>query len=223
MDRSVARLGAGAAMAGAVLAIVFNLLYPRAEDPGSAAEIVSLSQSEGMWAFTHYALAWAVGLTFIGIIVISRSFIGEPSTSWGRLGLIHAIGGALSLFLALVILGFGVPEAAEAGNGGTAEGASYVAGSLFLGAIGLFFGFTPLLLGAAVLSGNEYPGWLGWLAVAAGALGVLTGTIIYFGGFSDTTDKLLFPITSLAFTVWVGVMGYNLWQKTTPPSTTVGG
>lgn len=221
MDRNVARLGAGAAMVGAVIAIVFNLIYPRADDPGSASELVGLSQSEGMWSFTHYALAWGVALTFIGLIVIARSFMAEPSLSWGRIGLIHAIGGALSLFLAIVLLGFGAKEAAMA-DAATAEGVAYVAGSLFLGSIGLFFGFTPLFYGIAVLSGNEYPSWLGWLAVASGAIGVLTGTIIYFGGFTKTTDNVLFPISSILFTVWVGVMGYQLWQKTSPPAPTVG-
>ena len=221
MDRSVTRLGAGAAMVGAVIAIVFNLVYPRADNPGDVTEIVGLSQSEGMWAFTHYALAWAVALTFIGLIVIARSFVGEPSASWGRIALIHAIGGALALFLALLMLGFVMKEAAAMGDA-SALSVGWVAGGLFLSSIGLFFGFTPLLYGIAVLSGDEYPGWLGWTAVLAGALGVVTGTIIFFDGFSDTTDKVLFPISSILFTLWVAVMGYRLWQRTSQPVATGG-
>jgi hypothetical protein len=208
-------------MVGAVIAIVFNVLYPRADDPGSVAEIVGQSQSEGMWAFTHYALAWGVALTFIGLIVIARSFVGEPSASWARVALIHAIGGALTLFLALVILGFAVKGAAGT-DGGSAEEIAWVAGGLFLASIGLFFGFTPLFYGIAVLSGDEYPSWLGWTAIVAGAVAVLTGTIVYFDGFSKTTDNVLFPISSILFTVWVGLMGYKLWQKTSQPAATVG-
>ena len=221
LDRGVTRLGAGAAMVGAVIAIVFNLLYPRADDPGDVAEIVGLSQSDGMWAFTHYALAWAVALTFIGLIVIARSFVREPSTSWARIALIHAIGGALTLFIALVLLGFAMREAAAMGDG-SAQSIGWIAGSVFLASIGLFFGFTPLLYGIAVLSGDEYPSWLGWTAVLAGALGVVNGTIVYFDGFSTMTDKVLFPISSILFTVWVAVMGYQLWQRTSQPAVTAG-
>ena len=221
LDRSVTRLGAGAAMVGAVIAIVFNALYPRADDPGNVAEIVGLSQSEGMWAFTHYALAWGIALTFIGLIVIARSFVREPSLSWGRIALIHAIGGALTVFVTVVLLGFAVKEAGAMG-GGSAEGIAWVAGGLFLASIGLFFGFTPLFYGIAVLSGDEYPSWLGWTAVVAGAVGVLTGTIVYFDGFSKTTNNVLFPISSILFTVWVGAMGYQLWQKTSSPAATIG-
>jgi hypothetical protein len=60
------------------------------------------------------------------------------------------------------------------------------------------------------------------MAVVAGAVAVLTGTLVYFDGFSKTTDQVLFPISSILFTVWVGAMGYKLWQKTSQPAATVG-
>jgi hypothetical protein len=87
-------------------------------------------------------------------------------------------------------------------------------GSPAVTTIGSFFGFVPVLFGAAVLTGDEYPSWLGWVAIVAGALGLLTGTIIYFAGFTTLTSMVLFPIASVLFTVWLGIIGYLLWQKT---------
>ena len=96
--------------------------------------------------------------------------------------------------------------------------ATLVGWMLFVGAIGLFFGLTPLLYGIAVLTGDEYPSWLGYVAVLAGLVGVVTGTIVFYDGFSTLTDNVLFPISSLLFTAWIGIMGYTLWQKASGPA-----
>ena len=65
MDRTMTKVGAAAAMLGAVIAIVFNILYPRADEPGDVGEIVQMAATEGGWAFTHYMLAWSVGLVLL--------------------------------------------------------------------------------------------------------------------------------------------------------------
>ena len=124
-----------------------------------------------------------------------------------------AIGGAAFLFLAITVFGFSLPEAGD-------EAVAYVGGAAFLASIGGFFGLTPILYGVAVVTGDEYPGWLGWVAILAGIVGVVTGTIIFYDGFSTLTDVVLFPIASILFTAWVGIMGYTLWQRASAPATT---
>src|SRR5918999_5698777 len=71
--------------------------------------------------------------------------------------------------------------------------------ALFTGLMFTFFGITPVLFGITVLSSREYPRWLGYLAVASGVLGLLTGSIQFMNGPSDLTAAILFPIGSLAF------------------------
>jgi hypothetical protein len=172
MDRSVMKVGAAAAaMLGAVLALVFNLLYPRAEEPGNVASMLDQAAAGGRWAITHYMLAWSLGLVLLGVVAISRSFVREPSVSWARAGLVFTIGGVALLFASIVLLGFSAPNALEGADAATAQAVGYVAGGLFLAAIGSFFGLVPLLFGAAVVTGDEYPGWLGWLAGVGGAVG----------------------------------------------------
>lgn len=214
LDRVVVRLGAAAAMVGAVLGLVFNLLYPRADEAGEAQQIVNLAAEGGRWQITHYVLGWSIGLIFLGLIAIWASMAREPSRSWARVGVLLAVGGSLLIFTALTLLGFSVPNASDAGADAAALSTAYVAGGLFLGSIGLYFGLTPLAFGAAMLTGDDFPDWLGWLAVLAGAVGVLTGTIVFFGGFSSLTDNVLFPIASGVFTIWVGITGYFIWQRT---------
>jgi hypothetical protein len=68
-------------------------------------------------------------------------------------------------------------------------------------------------LRAAVLTGDDYASWLGWVAMAAGVVGLVTASIIFFAGFTQLTDMVLFPIASVLFTAWIGIMGFLLWQK----------
>lgn len=219
LDRVVVRLGALAAMVGAVLALVFNLLYPRPGEAGNAEEIAELAAAGGRWQISHYVLAWSIGLVFLGLLAVWASMAREPSRSWARLGMLFGLGGSILIFSALTLLGFAVPNAAEAGADEGAIAATYVAGGFFLASIGVFFGFTPLLFGAAMLTGDDFPDWLGWIAVVAGAVGILVGTIIFFGGFTTFTDNVLFPISSVLFTIWVGVAGYLIWQRAETPVT----
>lgn len=218
LDRSVTRIGAAAAMVGAVIAIVFNLLHPRSSDVGSAAEEVRLATEEGIWLFDHYMIAWAVGLALLAFIAISRSLTSEPSISWGRVALIFGIGSTALVFATVVVDGFALKEAGETADATTAEAVAFIGGGLFLASIGSFFGFTPILFGVAVLTGNDYPAWLGWGAVIAGLLGIIAGTIIFFDGFSQFTTNVLFPISSVLSTLWIGITGYFLWQKASQPA-----
>jgi hypothetical protein len=218
LDRRVMRLAGLVAMVGAVLAVVFNFLHPTADEVDNVRSSVQTAADEGIWVFDHYILGWTVALALFAFIAISRSFLKEPAASWGRVALIFGIGGSTLLFATVVIDGWAVKEAAEAQGEEIAVSVAYVAEAFFIASIGAFFGITPVLFGTAVLSGDEYPAWLGWTAVLAGILGVVTGTIIFFDGFSDFTVNILFTGASLLFTVWIGAMGYQLWQRSSEPA-----
>jgi hypothetical protein len=198
-------------MLGAVLAIVFNILHPRSSDVGVAAT-AALARDEGIWELDHYILGWTVGLALLAFIVIAQSMSGEPSHSWASVALWFSIGSSALLFVAITIDGFAIAQAAET-SPELAETMAHVGQGVFVAAVGSFFGLLPVLFGLAVLTGDDYPSWLGWLAVGSGLLGVVTSTMIFFDGVTETSGNVLFPITSVAFTVWIGSMSYLLWQK----------
>ena len=216
MDRVVTRLGAMAAMLGAAIAIVFNLLHPRSDDVGSAAAEVELATGKDIWRLDHYMLAWTVALLLFALVVIARSFTQEPARSWARVAFAFVVASVSIAFVTIVVDGFALPEAGESGDAVVAEAVAYVSGGLFLGTIGSVFGLTPIVFGATVLANDDQPRWLGWVPILSGALGLITASIIYFDGFSSVTTNVMFPIASLVFTLWVGFMGYRLWQQTAP-------
>lgn len=217
LDRSVVRLGAAGGMVGAVIAVIFNILHPRSSEVGAAATS-ALSLDEGIWEFDHYMIGWAIGLALFAFVVIARSMTGEPSTSWATVALWFSIGSTAILFVSVVLDGFAVPQAAAHGLG---EPVALVSEGVFVAGIGTFFGVLPVLFGVAVLTGDDYPNWLAWLAIGAGLLGIVTSSMIFFDGLTETTTNVLFPIASVAFTVWIGSMSFLLWQKAgaTPAAT----
>jgi hypothetical protein len=90
--------------------------------------------------------------------------------------------------------------------------------ALFTGIMPTFFGITPVLFGIAVMSSDEHPNWLGYLALLAGLLGILTGSIQFLNGVAPLTADILFPISSIAFTLWTLIMGWRLWSRSAAPA-----
>lgn len=226
VDRAVRRAGAGAAMVGAVLGIVFNVLHPRGPGFGAADEL-NLVAGSSIWLFDHFMLLWAILFALVGLVVIGLSFEREPGRSWGRVALASAIaGGAITL---VAVLMDGMATSAAAADWAASESADALASgtavvtvvtAMFTAIMFTFFGLTPVLFGVAVLNSAEYPKWLGYLAVGAGLLGLVTGSIQFLNGISALTANFLFPISSLAFSVWALVMGWTLWKRSEAVATT---
>ena len=225
LDRSVTKIGAMAAMVGAVLALGFNALHPRTSNSDEIQTELELIQDNGIWLFDHYMIAWSIGIIFFGLIVIARSFDTEPARSWGRVALPFIIGGTALIFAAVAIDGMGMEQISEtwaessdkAATLAIADVVANVGGAIFVAAIGALFGLMPIILAMAFISSADYPSWLGGLGIAGGLLGLLTSTIMFFGGITDATLNVMFPITAVMLTVLVFIAGLLLWRKVTAP------
>jgi hypothetical protein len=221
-DRSVLRWGGLAAMAGAVVAFVFNILHPRVGEPDNTEKFLTEIADSSIWVFDHYMLAWALALALIGFLAIGRSFADGPGASWGRIAAGSAIAGITVALATVLVDGPAVKDVADAWADGpnaetlaTATAVLHVGEALFTGIMGSIFGITPVLFGVAVLNGRgEYLAWLAWLAIGSGGLGLFTGSVQYLTGISNATANILFPIGSLAATVFLFVAGWTLWKRT---------
>jgi hypothetical protein len=227
-ERSVAKVGAGAAMVGAVVGVVFNLLHPRPEHIDSTISELEMVRDSGIWVFDHYMLGLSLALGLLGAIAISRSYAEESARSWGRYALVAQIIGTAIGFVTIsidgAIMGEVVDEWAAAGGGTntpefvTAAAVSNVALGLFTALIGSLFGLAATLFGLAGLNSNTYPRWLGALALVGGVLGFTAGSVQYLGGISTLSATVLFLPASLAFTIWLFVSGWYLWSRTSGPA-----
>jgi hypothetical protein len=218
-DRTTLRFGSISAIAGALIALIANLLHPRIsrfEDP----EITFVREVAGFdaWIPLHLALVAGILLVAAGQFVFIRTMKGGPAEGLARLAL-----GALlvSTPIALVTLGIdGYSEkvaadawaaSPSAATFATAAAIAHVSWGAFMLLILTFVGLTPILVGLAVTRSGEYPAALGWGAVLFGAGAVVAG-LVGFGGQSGLFWGL-FLATSGPLTLWVLILGVLLWRK----------
>jgi hypothetical protein len=209
-----------AAMVGAVLGFIFNLLHPRSEAAATnTVDHLHLVANSDIWVFDHFMLAWSLAFALVGLIAIGWSFMHPISASWARFALASGIIGIAVGFITLGVDGPAMKHVADRFLAthspeatGTAMAVAEIGQVLFISTIGSLFGLTPVLFGVAILSGDEHPAGLGWLAVAVGAGSLLVASIMFLSGLSSLTANVLFPIFATAFIVWSFLMGLRLWN-----------
>lgn len=220
-ERGFLKIGAGCAVVGGVLAVIFNLLHPRSSDISSFQAELELIVDNGSWVAVHLGLLVAFLLVFVGVVAIARSMFDGPSGAWARMALYTFVAAAPIAVLTLGIDGIANKQLADDWSGATdpdaallaAEAAGQLGVAMFTMFIIVLFGAAPVLLGAAMLGGDAYPRWVGGLAVLAGLLGLFTGFLQAVNSIEHLTANILFPISSVAFTVVIIAAGLTLWRR----------
>ena len=125
--------------------------------------------------------------------------------------------------IALIVDGFSLGAmAAHSAESSGAEEAALLASAVGVAAIanslfGIFtvvlLGLTPIVYGLAITSGDSYPDYVGWLALLTGVLGITTGLIQLFAGFTVFGFLILFTAASVLATVWIVIIGWHQWRK----------
>jgi hypothetical protein len=230
-ERGFLRFGGGAAMVGAVLGLVFNVLHPRTGDIDNVrAEIETVADS-GIWVFDHFMLAWAIAFSFVGFLALTL-YLGEGGGGgwvWAARGTV-VIGVAVT-FVTLVVDGMAIKEVADnwaeatgpakAAAFSTAEAVAQVSLALFTGTIGTLFGLAPALIGAAGLATRRLPTSMSYAWIVAGGVGLLAASIQFLAGPSSLTVNGLFLPASLLATVLLFLGGWTVWNAAAEPATTV--
>ena len=61
-------------------------------------------------------------------------------------------------------------------------------------------------------SSTEYRAWTGWIGVLFGLIGLTAALIQVMTGESWLAFYVLFPIASIAVTLWITYLGYRMWR-----------
>ena len=221
-DGWVFRIGGVAAVAGAILAGIGNLIHPVTpeHDPVGVARVIADS---GIWTPVHLAIVLGIFLMLAGLIAIYYSIRGGLAGALARFGLFAAVAGA-TIGLVLVILdGVAARQLAQEwasaapGEKATALGLVHVNETLNFALASLFnFVFaaaTFILFGLAVVLSGVYPRWLGWTVVVAGAASIGAGLIQALVGEPTTASRVLTIFGPTVITLWELVMGILLLRK----------
>jgi hypothetical protein len=215
-ERALYRIGSWAAIVGAIVALVTNLLHPRISEFGDyvGAELRVVRESDG-WIAIHLGLLLGSLLIILGLFAFARSLKGGPAEGWARLALGSLLIAAPVTVMTLMVDGYttkAIADATAPGSAGSAVAAVELGWALFMGLIITFLGFTPMLFGVAVAVDGRYPAGLGWGAALLGAVCVVDGVVGTVAGPSGAFF-LVFTVASGLLTLWVLLLGVYLGRR----------
>lgn len=221
-ETSALKWGGAAAMVGAGLALVANLLHPRTSDSDSIAAEVKLVADSSIWLFDHFLLAWSLAFLLVGLLALTSYIDGGTSNAWTRVARGSVVGGVAIAFAAVAVDGMAMKEVADkaassAASFASADAVANVSLALFTALIGSLTGLVPFLVGLTQLWSRRFDGWLCYLGIAAGALCLVVASIQFLAGPSNFVTNILFTIGSLAVTIWVFLSGWEMWQRAASP------
>ncbi len=226
-NRGFYRVGAGCAMAGAALGVIFNLLHPRsaeaADDVGAELEMIANS---GIWTLVHIMIGLAIALGVIGLIAVGLYMNERTGNIWPRVAVLAALPGVAIITAVVAVDGVALREIATQWSTAAqpqaiipaADAVMRVTLALLVVAIGSQFGVTGVLFGVAILATGIFARGLGFASIAGGALGILTAILMAISGGDNLTLNVLFPIASLTNTVVLFVLGWQLWGRAQEPA-----
>src|SRR3989454_6940536 len=90
-ERTLTRIGAAAAVLGAVLGLVVNVLHPRVNDPANTKAFLRQVAESTIWVGDHVGIIFAMLLVTGGLVAVYRSITSGPGAAWARLGFAAAL------------------------------------------------------------------------------------------------------------------------------------
>lgn len=220
-DRALIRIGSVSAIVGAALGMVANILHPRSPNiEVTQAQIETVAASD-IWLTDHLALLVSSVLVLGGLIALRRSITGQPGAAWAEFG----FAGALVSTAVLVVL-FGLDgiaskvvhnayaAAPSAGALAIAEMMEEIDIGLFSTFIIVYFGVTLLLYGLGVALSDDFPRWLGWVAIVLASASLITGLVQAYTGLSVLVTNMVFASLASFLSLWLLIMGVLMWRRT---------
>src|SRR5207244_7366594 len=90
-ERTLTRIGAAAAVLGAVLGLVVNVLHPRVNDPVNTKAFLRQVAGSTIWVGDHVGIIFAVLLVTGGLVAVYRSITSGTRAASARRGFAAAV------------------------------------------------------------------------------------------------------------------------------------
>jgi hypothetical protein len=204
------------------MGMVGNLIHPETpiNDKEGVARVIADSS---IWVPVHLVIIFGIVLMLAGLVAVRQPIKDGIAAAFARLGVVAAIVGG-SIGVVLVILdGVAARQLAQEWAASSPGAAGIALELVHLNetinfALASSFNFvfaaaTFILFGLAVAKSEAYPGWLGWVAVAAGVVSVVAGVIQASVGEPTEWSRILTIIGPTVITLWLLIMGILLLRK----------
>ena len=209
-----------ALIAGGILTLVFNVIFPRADDPNVMTQVLqALARNEALSILVYLGIAVGVWAIMIGIAGISHNITDGAGAAWARMGFYGVI---LGTSLLTVFSGIGIESVGAAvdwvASGSTDATALGVAAALNLSSSAAFnmtilFNWLGMaFVGIGLVLSDSYPKWLGWVLLVISVVLVIISVSRFFYDTTQITE-ILFAAPAALTSVWAVVMGIWITNK----------
>jgi hypothetical protein len=224
-SRHAVRFTSWLLLAAGVLLVAGNSAHPVDSDPSPISRLDLAGDAS--WVVVHLVITVGVLLAAGGLGGLSRLITRPVARDHAAFGATAALIGATMLAIVFGGLdGYGASTLAAdwqqaAGEERLVLESAAVAldaadsGITAIGVIALF-GLALGSFGRALVLDRLLPAWLGWVALALGVLGLVTGVTWALEGPTSLTINLLFRPLALAATVWFLAVGVTLRRVRVP-------
>jgi hypothetical protein len=227
LDRT-RRVGAQCAIAGAMLLLLGTFLHPISADPNDALATFTEFAADRLWVLSHLIDLAGLALTMAALHFLARQLEARGVPGWPRLA---ASGAIASLAVAAVLVAVdGIAlkamvdawAAAPASQKEAAFQAAVAVRQIEMGLAATFtliFGVTVVIFGRALFELDDYPKWIGVLAIFGGAAGSFAGIVMACTGFSSASIAIGVP-AGVALPAWMFALGAVMWHSRIKPVST---
>ncbi|HEY3334013.1 MAG TPA: DUF4386 family protein [Candidatus Limnocylindrales bacterium] len=225
VQRSSQRLTAILLLTGAVIGAVGNALHPHVAVTMTS-KLQAIAGNEA-WVAIHLAVLVAILLVIGGLVGLARLLDDGPGAPLARIGIAAAlVGGALAT-VSTSIDGFAMRPLALDWAAASASDAATVLGlagsvdvvgfAIWSMAILVLFGAAFACFGAALAQSGQFPAWLGWVAIVAGAGSAVTALLQIANDGEVQAAETIFFASSLLVTLWAFAVGVLVWRDGRAP------
>ena len=211
-ERAGVYRSAGTLLAGSsVVVLVADGLHPRFTSATYTDPVAYVGEIGGssLWLVDHLVLLAAGIGTVVGAVgLLVHLAEEERPRAWAWATVVVGILAGTVAIATLVFDGIAATIFAETAGASSAEAAAVIAAIdvAAFASLGLIvFGVLPMMLGMTLVRSAVYPHWLGFVALAAGVVGIVMGVAATVAGEVTTLVTTLFLIASIGTTlVWLG-------------------
>lgn len=208
----------------AVLGAVVNALHPITT--GDLTDTARGIADAGSWILLHVAISLTLLLLAAGLLGTRSATKGSAGEATGQVALLFTAVGVSIALVALAMDGISLKVLADAWSSSAPASAAsrldafitvkHVNTALWNTGVLVFFGLCILTHGLALRSSGRFPLWVGWGALAAGALSIASAAIQLPAGGESRLGEMLFTGAAAWLSLWALAVGLLWWRVRAP-------
>jgi hypothetical protein len=215
------KIGAIAAIAGAVLLMVGTYLHPMSADPNVPLAAFAEYAASDNWVAVHLMQLFGVVSIAASLVLLSRKMADGPAARLAALGAAGAIASVAVAAALQAVDGVALkvmvdtwaatPEPQKA----TLFSAAFAVRQIEVGLASmtsLILGLTASIYGIALLIDRRFPRWIGVVAIAGGVPTAIAGVVMAHTGFSNQSMVVGMP-SNLLLVLWMIALGVYGWKR----------